>query len=140
MQNWFQCSFKARHIDDAGHDKKITRNILIDAVSYTEAEAKVASLASQYSGEISSVSIKQSNVTEIISKEGEWWYKAKINLISIDEEAGKEKKIANYILVSADNIDEALKNLTDGLSYMLVPYSTFSISLTPIMDVYPYEE
>nr|MDA3817562.1 DUF4494 family protein [Prolixibacteraceae bacterium] len=79
--------------------------------------------------------------TEVIPSEtGEWWYKAKISLITIDEEKGKEKKITNYILVMADDINHALKRLEEGLSYMLVPYVVIAIQLSTIAEVFPYDE
>nr|MDA3880652.1 DUF4494 family protein [Prolixibacteraceae bacterium] len=79
--------------------------------------------------------------TEVIPSEtGEWWYKAKISLITIDEEKGKEKKITNYILVMADDINHALKRLEEGLSYMLVPYVVTAIQLSTIAEVFPYDE
>ena len=140
MQNWFQCNFKVRQIDENGYERKVTRVILIDSVSYTEAEARLAGIASEYSGEILKASIKKTNITEILPSEGQWWWKAKINMITIDEEKGREKKTSNYLLVQADNSEEALKVLSDGLSYVLVPYSVVSIGLSPVMDVYPYSE
>ena len=38
-------------------------------------------------------------------EKGEWWFRATINLATIDEEAGKEKTSHNY-LVMADDIQE----------------------------------
>ena len=86
------------------------------------------------------MNIKKSNISEIISKEdGEWWYKAKISLVTIDEEGGKEKKINNYILIMADDLNQALKRLEEGLSYMLVPYVVTAIQLSTIAEVFPYD-
>jgi hypothetical protein len=141
MQTWFECRVRYLTIDQTGHERKKTGIYLLDAVSYTDAEARVFDIMSEItSGEFVVKNIKQSNITEIINsnEEGEYWYKAKINLISIDEESGKEKKFSNYILVDADGLQQALKRLEEGLSYMLVPYITTLIQLSPIEEVFPY--
>lgn len=142
MQKWFKCDVGYLKIDDDGHERKMVESYLIDAVNYTDAEARItAQMSTMVRGEFVVKKISDSNVVEIFPSEtGEWWYKAKIGIVTIDEEKGKEKKINNYFLVAADDIKEALKRLEEGLSYILVPYQTMSISLTNIVDVFPYFE
>jgi len=41
-------------------------------------------------------------------------------------------------LINADSINEALKELEEALSSMLVPYEVPSISLTDILEVIPH--
>ena len=72
-------------------------------------------------------------------KSGEWWFKATINLVTIDDEAGKEKKVRSYYLVMADDMKEALQRLEDSLSYLVIPFVTTSMALSTIVDVFPYE-
>jgi len=43
-------------------------------------------------------------------------------------------------LVAADDLEQALKRLKEGLAYVLVPYSITSLVLSPIVDVFPYFE
>jgi len=83
--------------------------------------------------------VKQSNIIEIFPSDGgQFWYKARIALVTIDEHAGREKKVNNHFLVAADDIKEALARLEEGLSYVLVPFQTTSLVLSPIADVFPY--
>ena len=140
MQTWYECKVRYIKIDQGGFERKINDNYLVDAVSYTDAESRIFQIMSEITrGEFQVMTIKRSNISEVFSKtDGEWWYKAKINLVTIDEEAGKEKKISNYILIMADTINDALKQLEEGLSYMIIPYVTTSIQLSTIADVYPY--
>jgi hypothetical protein len=142
MQTWYECKVKYLKIDQGGYERKINDNYLLDAVSFTDAEARIFQKMQEItSAEFQVMNIKKSNLTEIIpSENGEWWYKAKISIITIDEEAGKEKKVNQYILVMADNIEHALKRLEEGLSYMLVPYVCTSIQLSTIADVFPYDD
>jgi len=140
MQTWYECKVKYLKIDQGGFERNVNDNYLMDAVSYTDAESRIFEIMKEVTrGDFQVMNIKRSNVSEVIAKnDGEWWYKAKINMITIDEEAGKEKKSTQYILIMANDIHDALKQLEEGLSYMLVPYVTTALQLSTISDVFPY--
>lgn len=140
MQTWFECKVKYVKIDEDGRERKVSENYLVDAVSFTDAETRIIkSMETMVRGEFHVDNIKKSNIVEIFPHdEGEWWYKAKIVLVTIDENAGKEKKINNYFLVAADDLKQAMHRLEEGLSYVLVPYQTTSLALSTIVDVFPY--
>lgn len=140
MQTWYECKVKYLKIDQGGFEQKVNDTYLIDAVSYTDAESRVFEIMKEITrGDFQIVTIRKSNITEVISKnDGEWWYRAKINMVTIDEEKGKEKKASQFILVMANDISDALKQLDEGLSYMLIPYATTSLQLSNIADVFPY--
>ena len=142
MQTWFECKVKYVKIDDDGRERKVSEVYLVDAVTFTDAETRIIqNVQTMVRGEFIVDNIKKSNIVEIFPHEnGEWWYKAKIGIVTIDENAGKEKKINNYFLVSADDIKQALQRLEDGLSYILVPYQTTSLAISTIVDVFPYFE
>jgi hypothetical protein len=141
MQTWFECKVKYLKIDQGGYERKVNDNYLLDAVSFTDAEKRIfEEMQELTNGEFQVLNIKKSNISEIISKDdGEWWYKAKISLFYIDEEGGKEKKVNNYLLIMADDINQALKRLEEGLAYMLVPYVCTTIQLSTIAEVFPYD-
>jgi len=140
MQTWFECKVKYVKIDDDGRERKVSEVYLVDAVTFTDAETRIIQqLQTMVRGEFVVDNIKKSNIVEIFPhEEGEWWYKAKIAIVTIDENAGKEKKINNYFLVAADDIKQALQRLEEGLSYILVPYQTTSLAVCNIVDVFPY--
>ena len=140
MQTWFECKVKYVKIDDDGRERKVSEVYLVDAVTFTDAETRIIQqLQTMVRGEFVVDNIKKSNIVEIFPHEdGEWWYKAKIAIVTIDENAGKEKKINNYFLVAADDIKQALQRLEEGLSYILVPYQTTSLAVCNIVDVFPY--
>lgn len=142
MQTWFECKAKFIKIDESGRERKVTEKSIIDAVSFTDAETRITQkLGETVRGEFSVIDIKQSNVTEIFQyDEGEWWYKGKINLVTIDERYGKEKRIAEYFLVNANDLEQALLRLRESLSYILVPFQIESIAFTQVAEVYPYFE
>jgi len=142
MQTWFECKVKYVKIDDDGRERKVSEVYLVDAVTFTDAETRIIQqMGTMVRGEFIVDNIKKSNIVEIYPHDnGEWWFKARIGIVTIDEKAGKEKKINNYFLVAADDIKQALQRLEEGLSYILVPYQTNSLAVCNIVDVFPYFE
>ncbi|MEN6452862.1 MAG: DUF4494 domain-containing protein [Prolixibacteraceae bacterium] len=140
MQTWFEVKVKYVKVDQDGRERKVSESYLVDAVSFTDAETRIIQQMQQIiRGEFQVDNIKKSNIIEIFPAEsGEFWYKARIAIVTIDEKAGKEKKINNYFLVAADDFKEAFQRLEEGLSYILVPYQTTAMSLSNIADVFPY--
>jgi hypothetical protein len=140
MQTWFEVKVKYVKVDQDGRERKVSESYLVDAVSFTDAETRIIQQMQQIiRGEFQVDNIKKSNIIEIFPAEsGEFWYKARIAIVTIDEKAGREKKINNYFLVAADDFKEAFRRLEEGLSYILVPYQTTAMSLSNIADVFPY--
>ena len=142
MQTWFESKVKYMKVSESGNEQLITENFLLDAVSYTDAETRIIRQIQQMvkGGEFGIVDIKKSRIAEVFPYDtGEWWFKATINLVTIDEEAGKEKKLRTYYLVMADDIKEALGRLDESLSYLVIPYVVSALAVSTIVDVFPYE-
>jgi len=140
MQTWFECKVKYQKIDRDGRERQVTDSFMLDAVSYTDAEARIiAQMQTMVRGEFTITDIRKSKIAEVFPFEaGEWWYKATINLTTIDEEAGKEKKLRTIYLIQADDIKEALARLEESLSFLIVPYVVSAIQVSLIADVFPY--
>lgn len=139
MQTWFEVSVKYVKIDQDGREKKVTEAYLFDAVSFSDAEAlAIKEFQQRIRGEFSIENIRKTNILEIIDQDGEYWYKGAISVVTIDEHMGKEKKVKNYFMVSADDFTEAKDRLSEGLAYILVPYTIESMSITKILEVFPY--
>lgn len=138
MTTYFEARAKFIRVDGDGRERKVSESFLFDAVSFTNTEARViAELEKIIKGEFSIEKITKSKIIEVFP-DGEYWYKATVQLYDIID--GKEKKINNYFLVSADNTESAVAKLNKGLEYVLVPYKIKSIALSPIVEVYPYFE
>ncbi len=141
MQTWFESKVKYMKVSESGREQMVTENFLLDAVSFTDAETRMINKMQEIvkGGEFSVIDIKKSRIAEIFQyDDGEWWYKVTINLVTIDEEAGKEKKLRTYYLIMADTINEALKRLEESLSYLVIPYVVTAIAVSTIVDVFPY--
>ncbi len=140
MQTWFECKVKYNKVDENGRERLVNESYLLDAVSFTDAEARIIrQLQAMVRGEFTVTDIKKSKISEVFPFEnGEWWYRATINLVTVDEEAGKEKKLRTFYLIMADDIQEALTRLEESLSFLVVPYVVTSINVSNIVDVFPY--
>jgi len=142
MQTWFESKVKYTKVSGSGNEQLVTENFLLDAVSYTDAETRIIRKMHELvkGGEFTIVDIKKSRIAEVFPFEsGEWWFKATINLVTIDEEAGKEKKMRTYYLLMADDIKQALERLDESLSFLVIPYLATSIAVSNIVDVFPYD-
>lgn len=142
MQTWFESKVKYNKVSQSGNEQIVTENFLLDAVSYTDAETRTIRQMQELvrGGEFQIVDIKKSRIAEVFPfDEGEWWFKATINLVTVDEEAGKEKKMRTYYLIMADDIKEALARLEESLSYLVIPYVVSALAVSTIVDVFPYQ-
>ena len=139
---WFTTKVRYEKTRENGSLKTITEPYLIDALSFTEAEARITNEMMPYtSGAFSVSAVKRSNISEIFWDEnGDHFYKAKINLITLDEETGAEHKKAIYILVQASDLNQAAKNLAEGMRGTVSDYEVASIVKTPIVDAYKIAE
>ncbi|MCF0058214.1 DUF4494 domain-containing protein [Dyadobacter sp. CY356] len=139
MASWYLGKIRYQKEDEAGSLKTINEVYLVDAVSYTESEARLYQQIVTGASDFSVTSITRMRLADLFSYEdGEKWFKAKVIYFSVDEKSGKEKKVVNYMLVNADGIDQALQRITESLRTMLIPYETTDMNLTPILDVFPY--
>lgn len=140
--NFFECKIRFEKTVENGLSKKVTEAYLVDALSFTEAEARIIEETQPFiSGVFSVVSIKRENISELFPNEnGDKWYKVKVNFITLDERTGAEKKIASYMLAQGSDIDQAKATFTEGMKGTMADYEMESIKETKIMDIYPYEK
>jgi hypothetical protein len=140
MHNWFECKVRYEKLDENGLPKKVTEPYLVDALSFTEAEARISKEMQPFiSGEFTIANIKRANIAELIeSPSGDRWYRCRVAFTIVDMDKGTEKKVTSNIYVQASEIKEALDNLDKGMQGTLSDYSVTSIAETMILDIYPY--
>ncbi|WP_010521991.1 DUF4494 domain-containing protein [Aquimarina agarivorans] len=137
---WYECKVKYRKTVESGEQKVVTEAYLLDAISYTEAEARINEEMSAYIGEEFKITnIKVANYSEIHPVENsDRWFKSKVSLIAFDEESGKERKSNIYILVQANDLKEAFDNTNAAMKGTTGDYTIPAIAESPILDVFPY--
>lgn len=142
MHNWFECKVSYEKMLENGMQKKVTEPYMVDALSFTEAEARIIEEIKPYiSGEFTIADIKRAKLSELFFNDnGDRFFKAKVMFITLDEKSGTEKKTAAQMLAQASDIKEALKVVEKGMEGTLADYVIASLTETNIMDVFPYSE
>lgn len=138
MSNWFECKVRYDKMQENGSVKKVNEPYLVDALSFTEAEARIIEEVTPFiSGEFSVSAVKRSNITEIFWNDAaDKWYHVKVNFITLDEKTAVEKKTTSHILVAANDFSEALSNFMEGMKGTMADFEVNSIAETALMDVY----
>lgn len=144
MKTWFECSIRYEKTMEDGMQKKVTEKYLVDAMSFTEAEARIIEEMSPFiSGEFKVTAIKITNLSEVFASnmaEDEKWYKLKVAFITLDEKSGKEKKAYQNMLVQSCSTNDAEKDLNEFMKGTMSDYEIAEVVETQVMDVFFYEE
>ena len=143
MHTWFECKIRYEKVMENGKQKKVTEPYLIDALSFTEAEARtIEEMTPFISGEFTVSGIKRANYSELFPSDEESadrWFKCKLIFITLDEKSGAEKKTSTQVLVQAADLRDAVKKLDEGMKGTMADYQIDMVAETPIVDVFPYE-
>lgn len=139
MALWFECKVKFDKMQENGSVKKVNEPYLVDALSFTEAEARIIEMITPYiSGEFTISAVKKTRISEIFWNEsGDRYYMVKVLFITLDEKTAVEKKSASFILVQASDFKNALDTFEKGMNGTMADYEIASITETPLMDVFP---
>ena len=141
--NWFICKIRYEKVMEDGLQKKVTEQYVVDALSFTEAEARIIEEMSQYiSGEFEVVEIDRCVFKEVFFSDedtADKWYKSKLQFITIDEKTEKEKRTAVYYLVHGSSLENARKNIDEVMGGTMIDYVISGVNETKIMDVFEYE-
>jgi len=127
---------KVNYSRQTGEDNpgKVKETYLVDgAVSFADAEnCLMEEIKPFIFGDCEVMSCKRSQFFEVFPNEGgAFWYKARVEMITIDGEKETRKNVA--VLVQANLLDDAVHALKQALkSY---DCELISIAKTPIMDI-----
>ena len=139
---WFECKVSLKRTLDDGLQKQVKEIYIVDALNFTEAEARILEETSAY-GDVTLISIKYCDANEIVDSHNPsdgYWYKVKLAMISIDESAGKEKKVNVTFYVRAKDFKSALTNTEAYMKSSVMDYTVTSIAETTIMEVFDYKK
>ena len=141
MASWFECKIRYDKTQENGSIKKVTEPFLVDALSFTEAEARIIEEQTPYvSGEVNVTAVKRTKISEIFwDDSADKWYLVKVAFITIDEKTAVEKKSNSLILVAASDFKGAYDNFMEGMKGTMADFEIASIAETPLMDVYPLD-
>jgi len=142
MNNWFTVKVKYTKQLDNGALKRVSEPYLLAAMTFTDAEARIyEELGQIIRGEFNVVGIARTEIHDIFSyDDSDVWYKVKVKYESADADSEKAKKVSQNFLVSADSVKEAYERIKESLSTLLVDFEIPSIMVSPIVEIFPYNE
>ena len=138
MAQWIKTSVRFDKTMENGAIKRVTEPYLVDALSFTEAEARIIEEVTPFiSGEFTVSAVKKSKVSEIFwDVTGDRWYQVKSAFITINEKSGAEKRSTAVFMVQASDFKNAYDNFMQGMKDTMADFESICITETPIMDVF----
>lgn len=139
MSQWFETKVKYdKTMLDTGAIKSVTEPYLVDALSFTEAEARITKEMEPFvSGELTVTAVRKVRFEDVLYHEGgDCWYKVKINMITIDEKTGAEKRSASFSLVQASEFKLALDYFLEAMKSVLFDFEIVNITEMAYIDVF----
>ena len=136
--DWFECKVRYEKTQEDGMPKSVTETYVVDGIDFGDAFKNISEYAiKRIANEFEIVAMKKAQYAEIAlyNSIGNVFYRVKINMITIDEKTDKQKKTPMFLLVRADNINEARKAVDD--EYMkgtMVDYVISSVDETKIVE------
>jgi len=163
MHKYFLVKVKLEKTSEEGKIVKVSEQYLVDALSFTECEARiieemkpfisgefeVAAITKKNYSEIVETNVIINNVTSVVDNkieldmdrtEADKWFECKLNFITLDEEKGVEKKTPVFMLVHADTVHGANKTLLFHMRGSMADYTIEGVKETKIIDVFKYEK
>lgn len=142
MHTWFECKIRYEKTMENGMIQKVTESYLVDALSFTEAEARIIEEVTPFiTGEFTVSDIKRANYSELFVSDEEAadrWFKCRLFFITLDEKSGAKKKAISFVLVQAADLRDAVGKLDEGMKGTMADYQIGAVTETAIVDVYPY--
>lgn len=133
---WFEVKVSVEIMDESGVTRKVKELYCVDALSFTEAEARTMKHLIDCGGEV--VEEKIAPYKEVLSRPDEErlkWYKCKVMLFTINENTGKPKRTSVYYLVNADSTAGAESIIKDFYNSSAQDYEIASIAETSVLEI-----
>ena len=142
MSTWFTVKVKYTKQLENGDFKRVTEPYLLAAMTFTDAEARIyEELGAVIRGEFSVTTISRTDFHDIFHyDDSDTWYKCKITYEGATEDSDKPKKVTQNFLITAHSVKEAYERMQESLSTLMVDFMIPSITVSPIVDIFPYNE
>lgn len=140
--NWYQVKARLERVQDDGSQKIVSENYLVQAFSFGMAEGTIQKeIASFASGEFDIVAVARKNYSEVIESNlgneiADKWYKCKVNLVTLNERSGKEKKTSQFFLVNANTAMAAHELVDEFMMSSVSNYEVEQVDETKILEVF----
>ena len=135
--SFFESKVRHEAVLEDGTQAKVVECYAIDAMSFTECEARVSEfMAASVSGEFEVLTEGRAPYTDILlDDENGKFYKVKADFITINEKTNKEKKTKYVVLVEAASVEGARKQFDEFMKGSMVDYVITAVSESSVMGV-----
>jgi hypothetical protein len=141
MATWFQCKIQYVKFLENDKIKTVSETYLVDAVSFTDAEARLYRSIGSSIPEFNIVSVGKTPFREVYNYDDtETWFKVKVSYIDAVDEGGvgKEKRITMPVLIAAPGAKQAIERVEEQFKSWVVPYDITDVNISNIVEVIPY--
>ncbi len=134
---FFEVKIKYEKIMPEGKSKMVTETYALDAMTFTEAEARITKEMQPYiTGEFFITAEKIAQYNEVVFNGGDLFFLVKYNFIHLDEITGKEKRTPMFVLFQEEDIDKAKEHAREHMRGCVTDYEIVSIKQTSILNVF----
>ena len=139
MSDWFTAKIKYLKQLDNGSIASRTDNYLLNALSFTEAEARLQGILEESIPEYNLLVLAKANIEDVVIDEAdEFFFKTKVGYISADADSGKETKTTEVYMIQAETVEGATDKMKSRLEGSIVDWEIPSVVKTTIVDCFPY--
>lgn len=137
------CKVAYMRQDDGMGVRRVSEQYLVDALSCTEAEARIVKEVKPLAsfGGVDVKSIKEEIISDVLlsgEEDADRYYRARVAYISIDDKSGKEHRDIVTMYVKSTSVDATVETVNKVLRSVLGESCIVSIAETKIVDVYHY--
>ena len=144
ISKFYEVKIQYQKTLEDGKEKKVTEQYVVEALSFTEAEARIIKEMTPYiSGEFDVVSEKIAPYNEIFLSDrtdDDKWFISKVAFITIDERTAKEKKQTFRYLVQAETSEKAMDYTKEMFSHGMSDYCIDAVQDTATLEVFLIED
>lgn len=134
---FFEVKVKLDKVQEDGTTKKVSETYALDAMTFTEAEARITIEMGPYiTGEFEVVGEKIAQYNEVVFNGGELFFLVKYNFVTLDEKTMKEKRSPFHVLFQEESIDKAKEHAREHMRGCVMDYEIVSIKQTSILNVF----
>ena len=129
-------------MQDDGTAKNVTKQYVVESLSFTEAEEAMTEEMSALYTDFEITDIKKAAYSEIFFSDkvsDDNWFKVKLQYIILDDKTKKEKKTSVMHLVQAHTFSQAVEYVHQAMQGCMQDYTIHTIKETVIMDVFEHK-
>ena len=142
MKDWFTAKIKYLKQDaENGTIKKVSEVFLLNALSHTEAEARLQSILEEFIPKYELLKLDKSNFNQvIIDKSKDYFFKLRISSVYAAEEEENNSTQSEVYIVQAESSKDAIAKLEVFLHLSVAEWEVKSVLKTQIIEAFPYIE